>query len=105
MLDYNKKQYEVVQRLVVMKPTTPSLSTSDLAYPSKGMFLLPLQAQHHKVVIEDQRFRKIHVWGVRKRSMNIHIFTEKWPAVATAFYLQFCHTLGLIHNCRHIKNK
>jgi hypothetical protein len=48
---------------VGMKPTTPSLSTSDLAYPSKCMFLLPFQMQHHKVVIEDQRFRKIHVWG------------------------------------------
>jgi hypothetical protein len=96
----------VVQRLVGMKPTTPSLSTSDLAYPSKGMFILPLQMQHHKVVIEDQRFREIHVWGgVRKRSMSIHIFTEKWPAVATAFYLQFCSTIGLIHNYRHIKKE
>ena len=67
----------MVQRLVGMKPTTTSLSTSDLAYPGKGMFLLPLQAQHHKVVIEDQRFREIHVWEVLETLyMYSHFYGE-----------------------------
>jgi hypothetical protein len=62
---------------VGMKPTTPSLLTSDLAHPSKGMFLLPLQGQHHKVVIEYQRFREIHVWEVLETLyMYSHFYGE-----------------------------